>query len=1362
MSDNGVIKESNGYCITADSNFASKGTCEQFYANLLNEAKKTPGLADFFSAEDSSSYETITLPLGLRNLSQVDQSLTSHRENYGNERAELESRLYAADFYPPNDPEHAAFYSSFMPGMIDDVKGKFSGTSGGNPISVVSQISFSRLSRTLVNLLLMKKPDGTDNIVRRRKAKPNSEIINEDGSISYEYYTSDEIAEGEKKLYDEKNAQNYRFIDVGYVPFTYDYLLLSAASLISAKRTERNSEIELPSVDDIFVEDEDNDPVLNEQLRELATIANRDLTLIDIIESRNASIFDIIHADCRGDQPSQQNKSSSLTLREIYINLLMYIRVIIFIAVDLIKIVREYGVQSTTSNKIINVILGIELVNETNKGYMATLEELLNSEEISEMLESMPLMFRFNEHFFRILLVNLVRRATIGSGVKTEAIVEKFATHIGYTKPDAPIGILIRNLFSKMELSVPESSIIDNKSLINTVLGRKEPIVSYIYRTAEKYLDMETGRFKVEPAIIDSTLKSIEASVSGKKSTQKYNILESDFVFSLDGLIDTIKRLSGVDSLNEDSPIFKTYKRELDEKTIKLNDLRKQISEDLDKIYGQSFSRFYINLPPIPYDTNERKWAARKCLEIEANINIITQINQAFNWIEFRDALRNLEFQSERLANSDVENPAIINDVSIAQKNFDNLCMTCGLDDSNLSKLKNLEKSLLYYSNLDKIKFGFTKFDFKFDKGVDQFMRYQIGKTYIIHQGSLKSVQSLLPNPDFNQIMYEYFRPFFEPFATTNVQAFDLTFEVQQRQVANKNKEITRDNVGQLVSDVIMTVKFGCTDDTHICSKFRTRFYCIKDTKILFLEAKKKLGIPIEKTDFSYNEVPIEFMIKWDRTKEQNTALAGSLGEKTYKLYDVARGCDEKYPFYDSSGMNIVRKAFEMASERYRRFKDRPINLPGKHKFKVGDNVEVTSYNRRNVWIPAKIIVVGETGLYDVEYEDKYVNSGKVDRKVENRVIERRLRQVFSDGPVLGSMTDEAIKEKEKARDFWSAINLNGENVNIATAIEDVTNQSSSTEKQKSKSVFDRKQKYQGGNHIQHSNVNENGGLVIIDHQPSEISQIFTHRRSRKPVFSKDGEWMNISYNRKTIQGYKLPNNSPTTNQQNSQDARQRKNATPSRFAKGLSGNSDQQGQRHFSRYRGRDRGQSRERQPRHNSQNRRGTPNSYLGGNSIGSGYKGFTPGSKSTPVSMNDVNSRNATPSSRGDTPLSQNRMFSSSSPSANKRSGFQGGYRSPNGSISPHYLEPNHNDSSIFNNLPTNVGSLGFFPSASPMVRPNESDEIFIQPPTGVFPQTVQQQEVFNIAPPTGVFENRRDNTDNSDKPHIFETNEDDYDF
>ena len=53
----------------------------------------------------------------------------------------------------------------YMNKYVSAVKDAFSGTTNRNIINLVSQISFSRLNPMMVNILLKKKPDGTDNIV---------------------------------------------------------------------------------------------------------------------------------------------------------------------------------------------------------------------------------------------------------------------------------------------------------------------------------------------------------------------------------------------------------------------------------------------------------------------------------------------------------------------------------------------------------------------------------------------------------------------------------------------------------------------------------------------------------------------------------------------------------------------------------------------------------------------------------------------------------------------------------------------------------------------------------------------------------------------------------------------------------------------------------------------------------------------------------------------------------------------------------------------------------------------------------------------------------------------------------------------
>lgn len=1148
-----VIKENNGFCIATDSNFASKKTCEDFYVALLNAMKKHPDVADYVSAESAVSYETSTLPMGLRNLGLISPELTSCRENYGDERAELESRLYAAKFYPPGSPEFAEFYTTYIRDMINDVKMKFSGQNGSNPISVVSQVSYSRLSKAVVNILLKKKPDGTDNIIRRRKAIPGSETIDENGNVSYTYYSPEEIENAEMEMYKKEDAHNFVSLDVGYVPFTFDYMFLTIASLISVKRTDRNNSIDLPTVDEILSTEGVNDPVVVEQFNEIAKIATRDLNIIDIINSRGGDIIDIIHSDCKGTEPTRPS-NNNLTIREIYINILMYVRIILFMGADLIRKIQENSNNPSVTNRMIDLLLGIEMTEDAD-GFMELFEGYISNEKFIGMLSQFPLLFKINEHLFRILLVNLVKRATISVGGKTQVILDKFIAHIGYLKETTGFSAHISNFIRTNDV---ESSIIDTAGIINSFRGVKEPMISYAYRTTQKYLNPENGVFGIELAVIDSSTKIVESLKSGKKSTAtRYNMFDNGFTFDIDSLIETVKKLSGIESITEDTPPFKIYKDDILKKTENLNEKRKRISEYLDETYGRSVPKFFIKIPSIPYDENEVLWARNKCIELNAHIGKIREINPVFDWNLFRESLVTMTAMSEDLAESDIEDPTMIARIAEAKTIFDTLSKESGLDDSNLVKLITFEKDLLYYSNLPKIKFGFEKFRIETNKNIGLEMNFKIGKNSILVNGAVRSVQSMIGNPDFITTLDGYFRPFFESFATINVQAFDINFAVVERQVKQKKAPgmITKDNAMQLYSDVVMTVKFGSTEDIQMCAKFRSKFFSILNSDKLLIEAKKDLGIPIERTDFSFNEVPEKFRIGWDRTSEQHAAYSS----KTYKIYDDARGCKEKYPFYDNSGSNIVKKSFEIVSQRYNQTIERRKNggrKPGSGGFGPGDF-----------------------------------------------------------GPGLGKV--DGSKARQDAFDFWSAKTKDGDSVSIVNSTLSDTGKSSSVT-DKSKSLFGKKSDRRDTKGTGRQSVNT--GLQMVDQQPAEINQIFTRRMKKTLV--EDSEnigFMKVTYAGKTVRGYISKNGGEKSNEStNSGTPSTRYNKTPSRFEGGLRERKDR-GSRSYSRGRpgdnrrnnnGFNRGNSSERSNRHNSHGRKSTPSGF---SSIGSGNKG-------SPISRDD----------------------------------------------------------------------------------------------------------------------------------------------
>lgn len=1228
MSDNRVIKESNGFCVTTDTNFANKKTCEDFFNLLHQQIKEEPTLKNLVAAENSSRFETNILPMGLRDLSQIISESTTHRENYAEMRAELEMRMFAGKYY--TEGSDLEFYTSYLKSAIENTKNRFSGGVNGKVVNVVSQISFSRLSQVMVNLLLMKKADGTDNIIRRRKAKPNSETINEDGTISYEYYSNEEINAAEVQLYNERSAHNFIQLDVGYVPFTDSYLLLSVASMINAKRSTVNAD-DKTTFEEIFETGDDFSTLINEQFVEIAKIAKRDLDIIDIVESRGASIIELIHADTKGVDPVPMS-GNSLSMKEVYMTLLQHVKLAIIMSAGLIERIRKYGATIGITKSAIEKIIGIDTSKYHGEdGFMEEFEAILTSKNFAKYVGELPFRFQVNDHLFRFLMVNLVKRATVGYGINVTPILNRFTEYISYRSSRSEIiSPIIEKFFKYLHNVVDEKPVLFVTGMISVVDGNKEPMESYAYRTLSKYTKSD-GRFTMELALLDSTIKIIKNRTAERKvEVRRYDIFDNEYIFSLDTLIETVKRITGDQALSETIQPFKIYKEELNNKISALEKRRKEVDDQLDEVFGKSFPQFYVKLPPIPYDFNEIQWLKMKCMTLAAEIENITSNYSTFDWSGFRETYRNLTRVTDDFAVSEIEDPDMVAEIAKYQQLYDDYASKCGLDDSYLHKYKSLEKDLNYYSNPDKIKFEFKKFKFDFNKGVGLKMSFNLGKTSIIYQDVIRTVQSLMIDPNLFSILDTYFRPFFEGFATINVDAFDIKFDSVTRVVSKSKFGIAPTTA--TVNDVIMTVTFGSTEDTHVCSKFRHYFYSIKDNQRLFMEAKKQLGIPLEKSDFSYNDIPENFVIRWQRSSDQNVALSGQLGEKTYKIYNEARGCNENYPFYDSLGARIVREEFNKVNEKYR---------------SVLDSRERIAREKRE----------------------------KQERE------ERRLKGIV-DEPALkfGEQSAAGAALIERSRNKWLARDSEGVEVNLVDTIRNVTEGTQPVVSGDARQLPYGGQKigrqggyqrhgYQSGQ----SSERNDGRLTISNQQPNEIAQNFVRYKNRRGVENGDDGWKRITYERKTIQGYiRKQGGTPALSGRDSENSRARNSKTPTRFVNGL---------------RGGNRSKSSERPP---YGGRRSTPT--------------FS-GSRGTPISI----------SSHEGTPSSQNRSFNSASPSADKRSGYQGGVQSP--SEGNYYFQPNHNgftESSVSN-------SLGFYPSnpaSSPFVSTGESLFENIEPPTGVF--------------------------------------------
>lgn len=1089
MSESSVIKQNNGICVTADTNFASKLTCEEFLRDVLNILKSHPEIADLVSAESYSSYETNILPVPLKNLSQISSEISTNKQNYADERAEFEVRKYVAKFFDPSDPNSSDFYSSYVKPIVDAVKKDFSNLQGGRNTFILSQLSFMRLSQTMVNILLMKKPDGTNNIIRRAKPKPNSRVVDENGNVSYSYYSNEEITNAEMELYNEYNAHNFISLDVGHVPFTSDYLFLSAVSLISVERTERNNSLPIDelTVEEIFEIDENTSISLAEGFRAVSAIAKRDLDIINIVEERGGSILQIIHNDYNeNDNNLNESNNENLSMKEKYMTFLLYIRVLLTLAEGLIsriKVMSKHPDMFTPMK-----VVGIE---DNEESYLNELNNILNNPDFIEFFKTIPFKFRISEHLFMVLLVNLITNATNSYGPSAKKIIDLFSKHVGYRKPTMFVN-LISNFFRSIDGIIEERAVENVSGLISLIEGRKEPMVSYAYRTLSKYMNNE-GKFGGELAIIDSTIKIIDHKISNKRGPipQSYSFANKNFIFSVDSLVDTVSKLMDLSNLNDSVSPFNNYKVELEKKQFELEGRRKEVSDKIDETYGKSFPKHYIKLPPIPYSISEKVWAKEKCVKLEAEISQITKFNPNFDWGLLRNKFRQLTKITGEFSISEYETPEVVLEIQELQASYDDLCSKCGLDDSYFNKFKILEESLRFYENVDDIKFEFIPFVFKFKKGIENTMTYHIGKTYILHEGVLRKVENVVMNVDGLKILKEYFMPFFLPFATVNVDTFDINFDVSY----NENIKNRADQVGVKTVDVVMTVTYGSSDDTHVASKFRTIFPCILDTRRMIAEAKKEMEIPDSTIDFQISDIADKFNIRWARSTEQRLALSGSKGENVFKLISETRGCDESYPFYDNNGMRIVRTHFDFYTKKYQ-----------------------------------------ET----IELKKRREEAAK-----KRKELEERKRLGLDDEPKLafGEESKESREIRESNASRWAAKDLFGKSV-------DLTNSMNSIVDNKPKQTIrptTNTRKFNDFRRYEQTQSNRVGNLEIRNNQPEMVAiQNFVKEKVVK-VLGPDGYF---TYERKKIVG--------TVRSKVAERPRERNaGITPKRFGHGLRNNNE-------------------------------------------------------------------------------------------------------------------------------------------------------------------------------------------------------------
>lgn len=1093
MSDKSFIKISNGSTVTADTNFANKATIENFLETFLGLLKSNSKTSDYFSVENSSDYEVNVLPVSLKDTTAVSSEILTDRRNFAGDRAEIEARKYASKFYDTKNKDHMGFYKNHMAGFIDKVKSIFYKPTDNGNIRIVSQTSFLRVSQAMVNIMLRKKPDGTDNLIRRRKVKPDEFTIDSKGNKVHVYYSDTEIEEAEKQLYIDHDASGFLSLDVSHLPFGIESCLLSAVSLMVVDRSERSGEIDEQSIEDIFTDEDEESPIILEQYSEILNIAKRDLGIIDLIESRNQSgnIIDVIHADCT-DTPIPVSSSDKLTMREKYTSLMLFVRVIIIIIFPLIEKIRLYGNKSNLTKNDIEKIIGIDDSEDDN--YMKRYNMLLEDNDFREFLSSLPVKYRISERMFTILLVSLVKRATVNAGVNAKKIVDAFANHIGY-RSNSPHYISIRNFFGPLILRVPETAVEDINGLISTIDGKREPMVSYAYRNVPRYLH-DNGMFGIELAVIDSCVNIVNHRLinSRKQPPTRYNMSDNTFTFNVDSLVETVSKIMAIDNLTDSINPFAAYKAEIIKKNDELDLRRQNLATILDETYGISFPAFFVDMPPIPYNNSERIWAAEKCIALEEQIRMITDMIPSYDWETFRSTFRNLDKMVRDFASSEFEDPNVIETIRINQEMFDDMCKDCNLSSDNLSTLKKLENDLRIYSNLDNIRMEFVPFKFDFKKSLGTQMNFYLNKTYILYNNSPRTVQSLINNPEFEGILSSYFRPFFEPYATINTDVFDITFTLKQRvNQKSKNKDDT-------ITDIVMTVNFGSSDDVHVASKFRTRFPCILNTKVMLDVARQDAGKHENDFDFTIADMADKFIIKWDQNREQNLALSSD-GKSVLKLIASTRGCYEQYPAYDSNMMNIIISSFKF-------------------------------------------------------YNDKYVNALNLEKENEKRKNKPKPVIGFTDEFGFGIQSKSALEQIDKSRSKWDSFALTSKGLPVDTVqiVNDISNSNQPTYKSNTQDA--RSIPFGGNKRLPRSRTGPSnfgrseGSHTVENTHGKAVIQEFTRERSiKKWALDSDG-YRKFTYEKKTITSYVKVNNDKTP--QEIRERRELSGKTPKRHQHGV------------------------------------------------------------------------------------------------------------------------------------------------------------------------------------------------------------------
>ena len=943
MSDQKIsnIDTSNGQTLECDSSIACMFTCKDFLRDVLSVIEKTPDLKNYFIGDNANNYTVVTLPIGLRDLSSGSFSkYTDARENFSKTRAIEECRRFAYSIY--DEKECPDFYKgSYYEKFVDSVIKSFSSVDEKKRIiNLVSQNSNLRLSYAMVNLLLNKTIDGKNNFQRRRKIKEIIEHVDEEGNTTneYIYYTKDEIARGELELRSQNNIINPITLDVEYKKFEHRQFLISIASSIGVEggllMTFSNTKFR--PVEEIF---EFNEEIHSDSMKpvykRMIEIAKSDLEILEIIDEKTGGkhIFTAIDFDVSGTVNTRVNNENKSVIIHSYMNLLEHLSFILEFLAIFIEFINEHANDDSENftDSRIPFLFGIKNDGDSDfdgpfsKLSKGMLENMENADFI-DFVNSFNFSTNISPEIYNSLVVGILKDFYSTANRNVSRMIDFIAKTLGFGSVNNNANkTMISNFYSTVLNRLPASPIFSDKSVHGLFIGKNknEHIIPYIYRNAREYMDDDFKFTHNISVIVDAYEKAIKSakSSSALKSSQNFSIKGTEYLLNADNLLNLINTLTNNNFLMTMEP-FNKYSEWSDSNLKGINDSHKILANKIDEKYGESFSRCIIDLPPIPFSRDERKWLEIKCLDLRAKIDQLVEDNPLFPIKDFEENFYELKNAQIQYAKSDIDDVRIVAKIEHFEVQLEvirEFCVKHNISDTFINNLKELETSLHYYSNPDNITFKFAIPEYKFKSDIGNFLTYHIGKNFILYDGKLMTCLSLYTEHGDVGLRYleSYFDPMFRQFSTTNKS--DFSIQVSKIEISSLNKK----TAGELVMypEIVMYVTYGSSNDTHAATKFRTRFTSFTNSHELLhyaiYKAELDKGGPIDRADFGLYDIHPDFTIIWKKTKEQRETLSGKEDETTLKIYNNARGCREQFPFYDNSGKRVINDAFKMANKSY-------------------------------------------------------------------------------------------------------------------------------------------------------------------------------------------------------------------------------------------------------------------------------------------------------------------------------------------------------------------------------------------------------------------------------------------------------------